>query len=64
MREWYWVKYRSGEWVIAEKRYHDRWFVCGVGHIMNRVILEGYRSHKSCDDIIEIGDRVIYPYEK
>jgi len=62
-KEYFWARYRSGDWRIAEKRFLNRWFVCGVGHIKNHVIFEGYRSPKSPDDIVEIGEKVICPYK-
>jgi len=62
MAEYYWVRYRCGKWVVAECRHLDRWFVCGVGHIMNRVRMDYYRSSKSGSDIVEVGEKIECPH--
>jgi len=55
---YFWVKLRSGSWVVAERRHLDRWFFCGDGCIQNRVTLESYYSKKSSNDIVKIGKRI------
>lgn len=62
MSEFYWVRRRSGEWLVAEKRYMNRWFVCGERCIQTALRLDTYRSPKNSNDIVEIGDKVVCPH--
>ena len=57
----YWVKMRSGNQIVAEKRYNRRWFICGIGHIVS--CNDGtWCSSKS--EIVKVGDEIVCPYEK
>ena len=59
--KYFWVKLGSGCWKIAERRFSHRYFICGVGHIINERI-EGYHQQKSGYDIVEIGQEVVCPH--
>jgi hypothetical protein len=54
----YWVKLKCGKWVVAEKRFFDRWFIPGCGSIMGRRA----HPHQKSYEISEVGDEVVCPH--
>ena len=61
--KYFWVRFRNGKWVIAERRFYYRYFICGVDHVLTES-LEDYGQKKDSTDIVEIGEEVICPYGK
>jgi len=56
----FWVRLRNDNWVVAERRFSNRWFRLGISHICNYQPYDTYYSTKSSNDIVEIGEELIH----